>query len=96
MPGWLLKSRAIYTSLTHCRYGCCAKVSTRSWESGKGIANCASCNDKFTLTNRKHHCRNCGQIFCGKCSAKKAKTTTSKDKVRVCDPCHAEIAPGAK
>eukprot|EP01124_Arcella_intermedia_P027294 TRINITY_DN5306_c0_g1_i1.p2 TRINITY_DN5306_c0_g1~~TRINITY_DN5306_c0_g1_i1.p2 ORF type:complete len:207 (-),score=5.96 TRINITY_DN5306_c0_g1_i1:101-721(-) len=26
-----------------------------------------SCRSKFSVTNRRHHCRMCGKIFCGKC-----------------------------
>ncbi|XP_038050012.1 uncharacterized protein LOC119723433 isoform X5 [Patiria miniata] len=27
----------------------------------------SSCKLKFTLTQRKHHCRKCGEVFCAKC-----------------------------
>ena len=30
--------------------------------------HCISCGDEFHPLNRKHHCRKCGNIFCGKCS----------------------------
>uniref|UniRef100_A0A8K9Y5U4 Hepatocyte growth factor-regulated tyrosine kinase substrate n=1 Tax=Oncorhynchus mykiss TaxID=8022 RepID=A0A8K9Y5U4_ONCMY len=39
---------------------------------------------------RLHHCRACGQIFCGKCSSKYStipKFGIEKE-VRVCEPCH--------
>lgn len=32
------------------------------------INSCQKCSSNFTLTSRKHHCRNCGGIFCGVCS----------------------------
>ena len=39
-----------------------------SWIEDKNVVNCNQCITKFTLLNRKHHCRNCGKIFCQKCS----------------------------
>ena len=38
------------------------------WTKDKNIENCYKCHTKFTLLNRKHHCRSCGKIFCGLCS----------------------------
>ncbi len=43
----------------------------------------------FTFSIFKHHCRCCGQIFCGNCSSKTSpipKFGIEKE-VRVCDPC---------
>jgi chromosome segregation ATPase len=69
------------------------EVSTRQWEDSKDCKNCANCKEKFTIKRRKHHCRNCGQVFCNACTPHTAKTTTSKKPVRVCTPCLADLAP---
>lgn len=39
------------------------------WMSDDAVTNCCGCNAKFTLTRRKHHCRNakCLRIFCSTC-----------------------------
>lgn len=44
---------------------------------------------RFSLTNRKHHCRCCGQLFCQKCSSKKSTIPKFgiEKPVRVCDNC---------
>ncbi|XP_055357884.1 hepatocyte growth factor-regulated tyrosine kinase substrate-like [Paramacrobiotus metropolitanus] len=54
---------------------------------------CYRCRDKFSITTRKHHCRNCGQIFCSKCSSKVSplpKYGIEKE-VRVCDSCYDQL-----
>lgn len=39
------------------------------WKSGDGVLNCRnkSCRKKFSLIERIHHCRRCGDIFCKTC-----------------------------
>ncbi|CAG2174981.1 unnamed protein product, partial [Oppiella nova] len=44
-----------------------AADSAPDWADGEC---CNRCRTQFSLVQRKHHCRNCGQIFCQKCSAK--------------------------
>ena len=38
------------------------------WVDDSTIDRCIKCKKNFSLTLRKHHCRNCGKIFCYKCS----------------------------
>uniref|UniRef100_A0A8K9X2G3 Hepatocyte growth factor-regulated tyrosine kinase substrate n=1 Tax=Oncorhynchus mykiss TaxID=8022 RepID=A0A8K9X2G3_ONCMY len=48
---------------------------------------CHRCRVQFGVMTRKHHCRACGQIFCGKCSSKYStipKFGIEKE-VRVCE-----------
>jgi len=50
---------------------------------------CEECQNKFGITTRKHHCRHCGRLLCGKCSAKEmpiVKYNLTKP-VRVCNVC---------
>jgi hypothetical protein len=38
-----------------------------SWRPDDSTENCAKCDGAFTWYNRRHHCRLCGDIFCGDC-----------------------------
>ncbi|XP_017309618.1 hepatocyte growth factor-regulated tyrosine kinase substrate isoform X3 [Ictalurus punctatus] len=54
---------------------------------------CHRCRVQFGVMTRKHHCRACGQIFCGKCSSKYStipKFGIEKE-VRVCEPCFEQL-----
>lgn len=41
---------------------------TDQWIRDEGATKCATetCGVRFSLTERKHHCRNCGKVFCSK------------------------------
>eukprot|EP00457_Paulinella_chromatophora_P011121 gb/GEZN01011247.1/.p1 GENE.gb/GEZN01011247.1/~~gb/GEZN01011247.1/.p1 ORF type:complete len:268 (-),score=43.12 gb/GEZN01011247.1/:332-1135(-) len=56
----------------------------------KNADSCHKCNGKFTLINRKHHCRNCGNTFCGKDTSKKCGIPEYgiTESARVCDECY--------
>ena len=37
------------------------------WISDHMVLNCYCCKAQFTILKRKHHCRNCGNVFCYNC-----------------------------
>lgn len=39
------------------------------WVPDELVSVCTLCSLQFTFIRRKHHCRNCGQIFCNNCSS---------------------------
>ncbi|KAI9562572.1 hypothetical protein GHT06_010026 [Daphnia sinensis] len=68
-----------------------AKLQGRKWADDSEVNECLSCQKGFNLTVRKHHCRNCGQIFCNECSSKSTAVGNSRKLVRVCDSCFKEL-----
>jgi hypothetical protein len=77
------------------------QLSNRRWVSDSERTNCALCKEPFTKVKRRHHCRQCGDIFCDNCSKntkvvahpvagipEKNRAKNEKvDKVRVCRTC---------
>lgn len=63
------------------------------WVPDEAVSKCTACAADFSAFNRRHHCRNCGDIFCDKCTQGRTPLTTDADAqpVRVCDRCMAEV-----
>jgi hypothetical protein len=59
------------------------------WEQDSDALRCNNCNREFSLVVRKHHCRNCGGIFCDDCSDSRLPLPARNyhEPVRVCDRC---------
>lgn len=70
-----------------------AQQEAPEWVPDNAVTNCALCKDPFSLIRRKHHCRNCGQIYCSNCTTNNALLTFTKAKcpVRVCDTCYQSL-----
>ncbi|XP_042036080.1 protein FREE1-like [Salvia splendens] len=64
------------------------------WVPDEATSKCTSCGTDFGAFVRRHHCRNCGDIFCDKCT--QGRTALNSDEnapvVRVCDRCLAEVS----
>nr|XP_022909115.1 WD repeat and FYVE domain-containing protein 3 [Onthophagus taurus] len=65
------------------------------WLRDEGADFCAGCNIRFTIYERKHHCRNCGEVFCSKCSRFESEISRLRilKPVRVCQRCYASLKP---
>ena len=38
------------------------------WQADAEVSKCPICEIPFSFINRRHHCRKCGRVVCGKCS----------------------------
>ncbi|XP_041809482.1 zinc finger FYVE domain-containing protein 26 isoform X2 [Chelmon rostratus] len=56
---------------------------------------CMVCQrERFTMFNRRHHCRRCGRLVCHTCSEHKMPVEGCPgEEVRVCDQCYAYFHP---
>ncbi|XP_011063342.1 PREDICTED: RUN and FYVE domain-containing protein 2 isoform X1 [Acromyrmex echinatior] len=59
-----------------------------TWANDRMVTQCKGCSREFNMTRRKHHCRNCGNIFCNACSDNTTVLPNSARPVRVCDECY--------
>jgi len=56
------------------------------WIPDSAAKTCTICAIKFNVLNRRHHCRQCGNVVCGSCSGS-SKELPNLGNVRVCDDC---------
>ena len=59
------------------------------WEPDHAAQRCRGCAALFTMSNRRHHCRKCGKIFCNACCASMLPLPELHydEPVRVCTHC---------
>uniref|UniRef100_A0A2D4HN08 phosphatidylinositol-3,5-bisphosphate 3-phosphatase n=1 Tax=Micrurus lemniscatus lemniscatus TaxID=129467 RepID=A0A2D4HN08_MICLE len=60
-------------------------------------AHCYGCDSVFWLVSRKHHCRNCGNVFCSSCCNQKAPVPSQQlfEPSRVCKTCYSSLHPSS-
>ncbi len=64
-------------------------VKSAAWTADESAKSCFECQSSFTLFNRRHHCRWCGQVFCDKCTRSRlALSPNTAIQHRVCTSCH--------
>ncbi|EFX68296.1 hypothetical protein DAPPUDRAFT_63233, partial [Daphnia pulex] len=63
------------------------------WLRDDTVEMCTKCRVKFSLTERRHHCRNCGHVFCSRCSRYESEIMQLRIRrpVRVCQECYASL-----
>ncbi|XP_077464985.1 FYVE, RhoGEF and PH domain-containing protein 1 [Stigmatopora argus] len=59
----------------------------------KEVTLCMKCQEAFNaLTRRRHHCKACGHVVCGKCSEFRARLSYDNNRTnRVCIDCYAML-----
>ena len=60
--------------------------SNKNWAEDSSATACTICNGKFTMVNRRHHCRTCGCLCCSNCGPK-LKNGSKKKAKRICRNC---------
>ncbi|XP_030250072.1 pleckstrin homology domain-containing family F member 1 isoform X1 [Sparus aurata] len=65
-----------------------------TWIPDQASSICMHCSNKFTVTQRRHHCRNCGFVVCSACSKKRAIIPHIHPTkwLRVCSTCHSSLS----
>eukprot|EP00629_Pelagomonadales_sp_RCC1024_P000711 CAMPEP_0119265504 /NCGR_PEP_ID=MMETSP1329-20130426/4302_1 /TAXON_ID=114041 /ORGANISM="Genus nov. species nov., Strain RCC1024" /LENGTH=305 /DNA_ID=CAMNT_0007265335 /DNA_START=242 /DNA_END=1156 /DNA_ORIENTATION=- len=64
-----------------------------AWQSKNEVKACFGCGKAFSLvTNRHHHCRQCGRVVCGDCSPWKDRVKGYAKPQRTCHGCHEDLA----
>jgi len=66
--------------------------SKSKWVIDAERSNCAQCNAQFTFYRWRHHCRDCGDIFCDPCCPKPA-LLSSKRTCKSCLACDQSVPP---
>ncbi|XP_047462856.1 myotubularin-related protein 4 isoform X3 [Mugil cephalus] len=63
------------------------------WVPDHMASHCFNCDCEFWIAKRRHHCRNCGNVFCKDCCHLKLPIPDQQlyDPVLVCNTCHDQL-----
>ncbi|KAM3869590.1 phosphatidylinositol-3,5-bisphosphate 3-phosphatase MTMR4 [Diretmus argenteus] len=63
------------------------------WVPDHMASHCFNCDSEFWMAKRRHHCRNCGNVFCKDCCHLKLPIPDQQlyDPVLVCNICHDQL-----
>lgn len=69
------------------------EVNVTRWVPDHMVTQCAGCDVEFSMLKRKHHCRNCGKIFCHNCCKEKMPLPHQmiNSDERVCQMCYTKV-----
>uniref|UniRef100_A0A8C9X4N6 FYVE, RhoGEF and PH domain containing 1 n=1 Tax=Sander lucioperca TaxID=283035 RepID=A0A8C9X4N6_SANLU len=80
---------------THRQAGSCVELGKRAPTPirEKEVTLCMKCQEPFnSITKRRHHCKACGHVVCGKCSEFRARLSYDNNRTnRVCVDCYAML-----
>lgn len=88
LDGWLGDANALAASM-RLTLRVAMPSQAPVWTPDGGTVDCSRCKGPFTTFNRRHHCRSCGALVCGKCSPSRRVVPQlgSKRAFRVCTDC---------
>eukprot|EP00051_Salpingoeca_urceolata_P019923 m.294560 g.294560 ORF g.294560 m.294560 type:complete len:1550 (+) comp19504_c0_seq2:170-4819(+) len=81
-----------------CPHGVTARKKTEElssyWVDDSDAPACFGCRRRFTMTLRRHHCRECCGVFCKQCTQHRLPPPHRLAKLRICDECYRQQLSG--
>lgn len=71
------------------------RSSRQFWMPDGSSRLCYECDSCFSFLNRRHHCRSCGRLFCGKCMQNDSVLGDDGERVKFCKFCFRAIGQEA-
>lgn len=93
---WMSHINTCINELLKKTGGIPSKEHAAVWVPDNDAGKCMVCKEtKFSLLNRRHHCRKCGCVVCANCSQHKFMLPAQSSKpLRVCNCCYQSLSMG--